>query len=469
MQFRSAQFRYAMIYVAITFIALLILNLYNAKINEEIFSESKKTSMLEKCKLASVAIADLGALNTNTAEQAVSVFEDLNAARLIITDECGLAIYDSLKIATEIDQYVLFPEIIKALDGNDIFFWQFKDGLIRSTAATPVYSQGILIGSIYLLEFDPLQGALFSSLQINILIITFALEIFVILFSLLFSSSYTRRLRRIMSSIRTVREGDYSHKLQLGGSDELTVLGNEFNDLIERLQVSEMKRSRFVSDASHELKTPLASIKLLSDSILNNDMDIDTIREFVADIGSEADRLNRMSEKLLTLSRIDDHPMQEYEIICISPTADRVLRLLQNNAVTNNIQIIRDYKIDSPVFILEDDMFQILFNLVENGIKYNRPGGALKLTLSREAQNAIINISDTGVGIPEESLAHIFERFYRVDKARSRSTGGSGLGLSIVRNLIERNNGQIRVTSKLGEGTEFTITFPIAEIQEDIL
>ena len=189
MQFRSAQFRYAMIYVAITFIALLILNLYNAKINEEIFSESKKTSMLEKCKLASVAIADLGALNTNTAEQAVSVFEDLNAARLIITDECGLAIYDSLKIATEIDQYVLFPEIIKALDGNDIFFWQFKDGLIRSTAATPVYSQGILIGSIYLLEFDPLQGALFSSLQINILIITFALEIFVILFSLLFSSS----------------------------------------------------------------------------------------------------------------------------------------------------------------------------------------------------------------------------------------------------------------------------------------
>ena len=114
-------------------------------------------------------------------------------------------------------------------------------------------------------------------------------------------------------------------------------------------------------------------------------------------------------------------------------------------------------------------MFQILFNLVENGIKYNRPGGTLKLTVSRNGQDAMITISDTGVGIPEESLAHIFERFYRVDKARSRSTGGSGLGLSIVRNLIERNNGQIRVTSKLGEGTEFTITFPLAETQEDIV
>ena len=113
-----------MIYVAITFLALLFLNIYNTKISEEIFSSSKKTSMLEKCKLASVAIADLGALNANTAEQAVSVFEDLNAARLIITDAKGLAIYDSLKTTTAIEQYVLFPEIVSALDGNDVFYWQ---------------------------------------------------------------------------------------------------------------------------------------------------------------------------------------------------------------------------------------------------------------------------------------------------------------------------------------------------------
>ena len=425
--------------------------------------------MLEKCKLASVAVAELDALNQNTAQQAVAIFEDLNAARIVITDAHCYAIYDSLSLATALDQYVLFPEVVSALDGNDVFYWQFQEGMIRSTAATPVYSHGVLIGCIYLLEYDPLQGALFSSLQTNISFITLALEIVVILFSLIFSSSYTRRVRRIMSSIRAVREGDYSHTLQLGGSNELTVLGNEFNDLINRLQISEMKRSRFVSDASHELKTPLASIKLLSDSILNNDMDIDTIREFVTDIGSEADRLNRMSEKLLTLSRIDAYPEQEYEIIKTSPTADRVLRLLSNNAATNNIRIIRDYQEDCPIFILEDDMFQILFNLVENGIKYNKSGGTLTLTISRADDNAIIKVTDTGAGIPEGSLEHIFERFYRVDKARSRSTGGSGLGLSIVRNLVERNHGQIQVKSTLGIGTEFTITFPIANVQEDDL
>ena len=112
-------------------------------------------------------------------------------------------------------------------------------------------------------------------------------------------------------------------------------------------------------------------------------------------------------------------------------------------------------------------MFQILFNLVENGIKYNRPSGTLTLTLDREGEEAIIKVSDSGMGIPKESQPHIFERFYRVDKARSRSTGGSGLGLSIVRNLVERNHGRIQVISTIGQGTEFTITFPVVELQEE--
>ena len=246
-------------------------------------------------------------------------------------------------------------------------------------------------------------------------------------------------------------------------------MAKSFDLMFDRLEASFENEKRFTSDASHELKTPLASIKLLTDSILNNEMDAETIREFVSDIGSEADRLNRMSQKLLTLSRIDDHPDQDYEIINIIPTADRVLRLLQSNAETNDINIIRNYITDTPIFIHEDDMFQILFNLVENGIKYNRPSGTLTLTLDREGEEAIIKVSDSGMGIPEESQPHIFERFYRVDKARSRSTGGSGLGLSIVRNLVERNHGRIQVISTIGQGTEFTITFPVVELQEEDL
>jgi signal transduction histidine kinase len=251
------------------------------------------------------------------------------------------------------------------------------------------------------------------------------------------------------------------------GRDELKALSNEFNDLISRLQTSENKRSQFVSDASHELKTPLASIKLLTDSILQNKMDMNTTKEFVTDIGNEADRLNRMSQRLLTLSRIDAQTNPVYEIQYIAPTIQRVTRMLNAQAIANNIDIRCQLDEDCPILIYEDDLYQILFNLVENGIKYNTPGGHLFISLQRQLDNVAICIRDTGVGIPEESLSHIFDRFYRVDKARSRSTGGSGLGLSIVRNMVERNNGTIFVESKVGQGTIFTLSFPIFDTKEE--
>ena len=136
-----------------------------------------------------------------------------------------------------------------------------------------------------------------------------------ILFSLIYNRHFSRRMRAIMDSMHTIQKGNYNQKVSVGGNDELTLLASEFNDLTERLQTSEEKRRRFVSDASHELKTPLASIKLLTDSILQNDMDAETMREFVEDIGSEAERLNRMTAKLLSLTKVDGQPLQESELI----------------------------------------------------------------------------------------------------------------------------------------------------------
>lgn len=421
--------------------------------------------MIEKCKLASGDIASLKALNSKTVAKAVSGFEDLKVTRLIITDQNAQAIYDSNATHSVADKFILYPEILEALAGNDVFYASYHDSVLQSTAAMPVYAYGTLIGCVYMMDNDTQQGGLIATLQNSIFIITLLLEVAVILFSLVFSSAYTKRLHKIMTSIRNVRKGDYSHKLKMPGHDELNALSNEFNDLISRLQISEKKRSQFVSDASHELKTPLASIKLLTDSILQNKMDSDTTREFVTDIGNEADRLNRMSQKLLTLSRIEDQLDTERSIAYISPTVRRVVRMLSQLANDNEIEIIQNLENDCPILIYEDDLYQIIFNLVENGIKYNVKGGTLTISLNRVDENAIICIRDTGVGIPEESLSHIFERFYRVDKARSRSTGGSGLGLSIVRNMVERNQGTISVESNPDTGTIFKICFPVFDTE----
>jgi signal transduction histidine kinase len=195
-------------------------------------------------------------------------------------------------------------------------------------------------------------------------------------------------------------------------------------------------------------------------------MSMDTVHEFVEDIGKEADRLNRMSQKLLNLSRTESVEDDVGEIVYMAPTVQRVVLMLDAIAQENKIRIETDLTQDSPILILEDDLYQIAFNLVENGIKYNTPGGVLKIRLLQEDDMGVLQVEDSGVGIPSEALEHIFERFYRVDKARSRKSGGSGLGLAIVRSMVQRNGGEISVESNMGIGSTFTVRFPAFDLDK---
>jgi signal transduction histidine kinase len=403
-------------------------------------------------------------MTTNNVKQALNVIDDKNLARIIVTDHSGKVIYDSVDPNT---QYALMPQIISALDSIDIFTWHYDSGVIQAEAAVTIVNYDMVAGCLYIMEYDTEQGKLISTLETNIFGITLILEVLIILFSVLYAISFSGRLRKIAHSMRIIQQGDYTHKVNLSGHDELTFLGQEVNDLTERLQISESKRHQFVSDASHELKTPLASIKLLSDSILQYDMDMETVREFVTDIGNEAERLNRMTQKLLALTKGDaGSDYVEREIIYIVPTLQRVIKMLSGIAENSQITVYTEIEEDIPVLVQEDDLYQIMFNLVENGIKYNTPGGKLFVSLRRREDMAMLQVRDTGVGIPEDAVGHVFERFYRVDKARSRQTGGSGLGLAIVRSMVERNGGEIRLESKLGEGSVFTVEFPSFDTEE---
>ncbi len=415
---------------------------------------------MEKASLAATELANLDTLEYDNIIPIAQKLVVQKNIRVIITDHSARVLYDSASESNPPESYEPYIKIQQALTGKDVFDWLYYKGTMRSLAAIPSYSYQELVGCVYIEENDPDLGLLIHSLQLNILVITSILEIIVIILSIMFSHIFSRRMGHILNSIRIIQNGDYSHKLKMKGNDELTALANEFNTLTDELQVSERKRQQFVSDASHELKTPLASIKLLADSILQNQMDAETTKEFVEDIGIEADRLNRMAQKLLTLTKSEAEATTLSEVIYMTPTIQKVVRMIEAIAAKNSITICVDNANDSPVVIPEDELYQIAFNLVENGIKYNIPGGRLDITLARNKNYAILEVKDTGVGIHEESLSHIFERFYRVDKARSRKSGGTGLGLSIVRNMVERNKGIIKVTSKIGVGTCFQISLP---------
>ena len=455
-----------MTYVVITSIVLLFLNIYCSEISQMVFYGNKQTAMLEKAHLAANELESLEIMTASSVKQALNVIDDQHLARLIVTDHSGKVIYDSVDSNTK---YAFMPQIISALERVDIFTWHYDGGVIQSEAAVTIINYNMVAGCLYIMEYDTEQGKLISGLETNIFAITLILEVLIIAFSIIYAISFSGRLRKIAHSMRIIQQGDYTHKVQLSGRDELTFLGQEVNELTERLQISEGKRHQFVSDASHELKTPLASIKLLSDSILQYDMDMDTVREFVTDIGNEAERLNRMTQKLLALTKGDaGSDYVEREIIYMVPTLKRVVKMLSGIAETNQITIYTEIKEDIPVLVQEDDLYQIIFNLVENGIKYNTPGGKLFISLQRKDDLAVLRVRDTGVGIPEDAIGHIFERFYRVDKARSRQTGGSGLGLAIVRSMVERNGGEIKLESKLGEGSVFTVEFPSFDTEEEV-
>ncbi len=399
--------------------------------------------------------------------QAVNSMEDIHTTRTIVTDGSGIALYDSLEAGNAQGKLLLFPEIVNALRGNDVFFCCFEDEAVESRAALPLMRNGEIYGVVYLMEYDTDQGALIAALQRNVLTISIALEIAIILMSFIFSTAFSRRMQQILRSVRSMRDGDYADKIEEKGHDELTRLSREFNALAERLETSESRRRQFVSDASHELKTPLASIKLLSDSILQNDMDAETQREFIGDIGREADRLGRLTQKLLTLTSLDSALEEEREILSAAPTVDKVVRMLKPLAKLRGITIDCSTE-DVLLMMVEDDLYQIVFNLTENAIKYNRDGGWVRITLEREADKVRLQIADSGVGIPYEARAHIFDRFYRVDKARSRAAGGAGLGLSIVYDMVKRNYGEILTEAGEDGGSVFTVTFPPFEAQEDV-
>ena len=427
--------------------------------------KSKAAALLDKALLVSASFSGVESLNTENTAQLISVLGELNVDRVLIADGSGLALYDSLEKESAQGQYIQFQETAEALKGNDVVSCLYEDGVVLGCAAAPIVQYGSFVGCVYVSDEDPDQGAIIRSLEANVFRISLAVEIVIIVFSVLFGMISSGRMRRILLSVQKAREGEYSHKIQIHGGDEFGRLAKEFNRLTDRLQTSESAQRQFVSDASHELKTPLASIKLLSDSILQNEMDAETMREFVSDIGNEADRLTRMAQKLLAISKAEV-VKQDHEVVDLSETVRKVFKMLVTLADQKEVRLTSHMESRCTVMTVEDDMYQIIFNLVENAVKYNRQGGEVHLKLLRQEEDILIVVEDTGIGIPEDALEHIFERFYRVDKARSRQAGGSGLGLSIVHELVLRNYGQIKAEQRPEGGSRFTVRFPYFEVEE---
>ncbi len=471
---RSLQAKIAISYFLVIAGVLLLLNTYPLMVSRDLVMASKHNALQSQAALFSSSLAALERLQTGRqeqVEQVISLLDDGSFSRIIVTDPAGYLLYDSDAPKGSVGPYVLYGEIVEALHGSgqDVFRCEYRDGVFLSCAASPIVYRNVVIGAVCLYERDTEQGSLLVGVQSNLRGLSVTICAAALILSLFFSQALTARMNTLLGAIRKVREGEYSHRVEMKGNDELAVLGEEFDQLTRRLQTTEEVRRRFVSDASHELKTPLATIQLLSDSILQTrQIDPETTREFVTDIGEEAQRLTRITEKLLTLTRLDSAVPTESEPVELGYVVERVEHMLRPLAEKAEVTLECSLAEGCLVRATQDDLYQICFNLMENAVKYNLPGGKVMVTLTADSSEVLLRVEDTGVGIPEEDMPKIFDRFYRVDKARSREAGGTGLGLSIVRDTARQYGGRVSVRGRDGErGSCFEVRFPRCKEAEE--
>ncbi|MCI7263864.1 MAG: ATP-binding protein, partial [Clostridiaceae bacterium] len=269
--------------------------------------------------------------------------------------------------------------------------------------------------------------------------------------------------KRLKQQVNVVAEGNLDQEIAVDVYTETRDISDTFSRTLGRLKSIDQSRQEFVSNVSHELKTPITSIRVLADSLQGmEDAPVELYREFMEDISDEIDREAKIIDDLLTLVRMDrSTPDLNIATVSINTLIEQILKRLRPIAKKRNIEVVYESVREVKADVDEVKLSLAITNLVENAIKYNQEEGWVHVTLDADHKFFYVKVIDNGVGIPAEFQDHVFERFYRVDKARSRETGGTGLGLAITKNIVLLHQGAIKLQSKEGEGTTFTVRIPL--------
>ncbi len=382
--------------------------------------------------------------------------------RIIITDNRFVIIHDTYDLSN--GRTMISQEIIKCFSsgaGSSVYDQEneYIEICVPVSNIKTGETEGVLFVSAATGMIRDTEDVL--NRKLNIMLFTMALLLFAL--SLFVSYLLTRPFKRITAAISSVKEGFGEAQISIPDYTETEAIMDAFNNLMGRLKILDESRDEFVSNVSHELKTPLTSMKVLADSLISADeVSNETYREFMIDIAEEVDREDKIINDLLSMVKMDKATEEiNAEDTDINALIELLLKRLRPIADKKGVQIVFESKrlvnaeVDRTKFTLA------IMNLVENAVKYNKENGWIRVGLDSDHQFFTITVSDSGIGIPEDSVDHIFERFYRVDKSHSREIGGTGLGLAITRSSILMHRGAIKVSSVEGEGTTFTVRVPL--------
>jgi signal transduction histidine kinase len=393
----------------------------------------------------------------------LEIISNLYEGRVMIINSGLTVVKDTYSLSD--GKTIISEEVVKGLRGESMSHYDKEHGYIEMT--TPIVdtrsADSMIVGVMLTSISDEAIASTIEILNRKAVILENLMLIVIVALALIMSTVLTRPFNKITNAINEVKEGYADEITSVPDYVETIHIVDAFNQMLKRMRAQDESRQEFVANVSHELKTPMTSMKVLADSLLaQEDVPVELYREFMEDIVSEIDRENKIITDLLALVRTDKKA-QELNIVSlnINDLAELILKRLRPIARKKDVEVVFESMRPVVAEVDEVKLTLVMTNLVENAIKYNKEHGWVKVELDADHQFFTFTVSDSGIGIPEEALAHIYERFYRVDKSHSREIGGTGLGLAITKNAVLMHRGSITVTSVEGEGSTFIVKIPL--------
>ena len=373
---------------------------------------------------------------------------------------------------------IISEEVVRCIKGENTSRYDKNNGYVEMTIpitetvtleggkADTEAKKEIVRGVMLVSASTDTIGATLEILSRKALLVEVIVILVIIMISILAAKGLFKPFEKITEALNQVQEGYTDDPISVTDCLETEHIGEAFNQVLGRMKMLDTSRQEFVSNVSHELRTPITSMKVLADSLISQkDAPIELYQEFMTDIAAEIDREDKIITELLSLVKMDrtaaDLNISEVDIDAL---VELIMRRLRPIAQKRDVEVV--YESVRPVTAAVDEvkLTLVISNLVENAVKYNKEHGWVRVRLDADHQYFTVEVADSGVGIPRDSLEHIYERFYRVDKSRSREIGGTGLGLAITRSAILMHRGTIKAESIEGEGTTFTIRIPLKYI-----
>ncbi len=464
--FKSLKFRIFIIVLLVGVIpvsvmrSLLLRSYENRAVNQRI------TDITNQCNILCGRLFEAGFLDDTSDElinDELSLLSNLYDGRVLIIDDDFRIIKDTYEMSA--GRTMVSKEVVAIFNGSsNMNRYDDENGYVEVTvpvtdASGTVYGAMVASGSTDFIRTNR------DNLNHRAWIVEITVGIFVLVIAYALSSTLLLPFDKVKRAIGSAKEG-YIAELKRVDVPDYTETGeimDAFYQMLDQIREADEAREEFVANVSHELKTPLASMKVLSDSIRNEEnVPVEMYREFMNDIADEVDRENQIITDLLKIVRLEKktekfEPEPADLDVLLSETVKMVEPLAKKRGIGLTYEKLQDVTADVDSLKLS----QAILNIVENAVKYNKDFGWVKLTLDKDIQFAIITVSDSGIGIPEDSVARIFDRFYRADKSHSNEITGNGLGLAISRSTILLHKGSVRVESKEGEGSTFTVRIPL--------